>query len=135
RGRPERADAYGGSGTEEAALPASVRARLLAAVLGLVLASGVCVCSVHPRPTGLRVLVRHATGVVAARHLHSRLRAVSRGHQHQSVPVVQAGLVLSAVRAGGARVGCERADSLEPGWASRAHLQSLVVSARGIFGG
>ena len=65
----------------------------------------------------------------------SRLRSVSGHLQHQPVPLVQAGLVLSAVRDGGARVGGERADSLEQGRTARAHLQSVVVSAGGVFAG
>ncbi len=91
--------------------------------------------ALHPRPTGLRVRVRHAARLVAARHLYSRLRSVSRHLQHQSLPLVQAGLVLSAVRDGGARVGRERADSLEQGRTAGAHLQSLIVSAGGVFAG
>ena len=98
---------------EKTALPASVRAGLGAVVLGLVLASGLRFCAVHRRPTAFRVRVRHAAGLVEARHLLSRLRSVSRHLQHQSVSLVQAGLVLSPVRDGGGRAVRERTDSLE----------------------
>ena len=74
-----------------------------APVLGLVLAAGVRVRSIHPRAVVVRLCVRHAALLVAARHLHLRLRSVPGHLQHQSVPLVQAGLVLSAVRHGGAR--------------------------------
>ena len=58
-----RADAHAGGGPEETALPASLRARLGAAVLGLVLASGLRFCAVYPRPIALRVRVRHVARV------------------------------------------------------------------------
>ena len=45
--------------------------------------------------------------------LRARLRPVSRHLQHQSVPVVQAGLVLSAIRDGGAGLRRKGIDSLE----------------------
>src|SRR5689334_23552013 len=50
-------------GAQEAALSASVRARLADGVLGLVLASGLRIRAVHPGATAFRILVRHAAGV------------------------------------------------------------------------
>ena len=102
-----------------------------AAVLGLVLARGVRLGASHPGATALRLRLRHAPGLVAARHLHARLRAVSRHLQHQPVSLVQARLVLPPVPHGRARLRRQGADSLGEGRPARAHLQSLVVSARG----
>src|SRR5512146_418450 len=84
-------DTRAGGPPQEAALHASVRAGLGAVVLGLVLAPGLRLCALYPRPADLRVCLRHAARLVAPRNLHPRFRTVSRRLQHQSVPVVQAG--------------------------------------------
>ena len=117
----------------QTALRASLRASVSAPVLGLVLAAGVCVCSIHPRSVVVRLCVRHASLLVPARYLYIRLRVVPGHFQHQSFSVVQAGLVLSAVRHGGARHCRKGDDSLEQGRPARAHLQSIVVSARRVL--
>ncbi len=67
--------------------------------------------------------------LVSARQLHARLRAVSRHLQHQSLPLVQAGLVLPAVRHGGAGLARKRADSLEPGTGG-ARTSSILPRSR-----
>ena len=79
------------------ALRAGVRPHFDLSVLGMVLAPGLRFASPHRRAAAVCVRVRHAAQLVAARHLHARLRTVSDHLQHQPVPVVQAGLVLSAV--------------------------------------
>ena len=61
------------------------------------------------------------------------LRSVPRHLQHQPVPLVQAGLVLPAVPDGGGRLRRQRADPLGQGRPARPHLQSVVVSAGGVF--
>jgi hypothetical protein len=129
----QRAAADAAGGREEAALSAGLRAGIGAVVLGLVLASGLRLCPFHTRSTALRVCVRHVAVLVAPRYLHSRLRSVSRHLQHESVSLVQTGLVLSAVRNGGGGAGREGTDSLEPGRKAGAHFQSLVVSTRRVF--
>ncbi len=87
----------------------------------------------HRCPAAFRLCVRYAPHVVPARHLHAGLRSVSRDLQHQPVSLVQAGLVLSAVPHGGARLRRQTADLLGQGRPARPHLQPLIVSACGVF--
>ena len=56
--------------------------------------------------------------VVAARHLHARVRTLPGHLQHQPVPLVQAGLVLPAVPDGGGRLRRQGADPMEQGRAA-----------------
>ena len=126
RGSPRIGAAHGphahaGDRPAEAALPPGVRAGLGPPVLGLVLASGVRLGPPHRRPAGLRLRLRHAPQLVAARHLHAGLRSVPGHLQHQPVSLVQAGLVLPAVPHGGARLRGQRADPLGQG-RPRAHI-------------
>src|SRR5262245_57480061 len=97
RRHASRAQAGTASRFKKAALSSGRRPGLGTAVLGLVLAAGLLIRSFHPRPTALRIRVRHAAVLVAARYLHARIRPVSSSFQHQSVSMVQTGLVLFAV--------------------------------------
>ncbi len=114
---------------QASALSAGVRAGIGAGLLGLVLAAGLRLRLPHRRAAALRLRVRHAALVVAARRLHARLRAVPGDLQHQPVPLVQAGLVLPAVPDDCRRLRRQGADAMGQGGAARAHLQSVVVSA------
>ncbi len=69
----------------------------------------------HSRPTALRLRVRHAARLVAAEYVQARVRSVSHCLQYQSFPLVQAGLVLSAIPDGGAGPGRQGSDPLEQG--------------------
>ena len=82
---------------------------------------------------GLRVRVRRAAHLVPARHLPPRVRTVPDHLQHESLPVVQAGLVLPAIRDGRGGLRGQGADPVEQGGAADAHLQPLVVHADAVL--
>src|SRR5215510_7950651 len=105
------------------------------AVLGMVLASGLRILRSHSCATDLCLCIRLAAFVVTTLHVCSRIWSVPGNLQHQSVPVVQTGLVLSAIRHCGARACGERTDPLEQRWPSGAHLQSVILSTCRVFAG
>ena len=117
----------------QTALRAGVRPVDCLSLLGVVLARGVRLGAPDRSAAAVRLRVRRAAHVVPARHLYAGLRTVSDYLQHQSLPVVQAGLVLSSVCDGGGRLRGQRAAPVDQGRAADPHLQSVVVSARPVL--
>ena len=101
--------------------------------LGMVLAPGLRICLPHHRAAAVCVCLRHPAQLVATRHLHARLRTVPDHLQHEPVPVVQGGLVLSAVCHDRRRLRREGIHPLEQGQPAGAHLQSVLVHADDFF--
>src|SRR5262245_1415368 len=69
---------HGGDLAAQAALPSGVCAGVGPALLGLVLAAGLRVGAAPRRAIGVRVRHRDVVDLVAARHLHARIRPLSR---------------------------------------------------------
>ena len=100
---------------------------------GVALAPGLRLGLSHRRPAGLRLRIRHAALLVTTGYLQVGVRSVPRHLQHQPVSLVCGRLVLPAVSAGGARLRGQGADPVGQGRTARPHLQSFVVSARGLL--
>src|SRR5262249_39757054 len=105
------------------------------AVLGMVLASGLRILPSHFCATDLCVCLRLAAFVVTTRHVCFRIRSVPRNLQHQPVPVVQTGLVLSAIRHCGVRACGEITDPLEQRWPSGPLFQPASFPPSRFFAG
>ncbi len=95
-----------------AALPPGMRPAFGAAVLGVALAAGVRPPAADRRAAPVRLRLRHAAGVVAARHVRARLGAVSHHLRNQPVPVVRARAVSAPVPHDRRRPGRQGADPL-----------------------
>ena len=110
-------------------LAASMRAGNGAALLGLARADRLRVPAIHPRAADLRLRVRLPIDVVSAEDACGRIRPFPDHLQHQSVPLVPAGVVLLAVRDDRAGLRRQGVHPLEQGRALGTHLQSVLLPA------
>ncbi len=130
-GRPaSRTDARARGRAPQAALGAGVRAGHDPAVLGLARSLRLRVPAADPRPAHLRLRHRESVELVAPRYARARVRPFPDHLQHQPFPLVHARVVLLAVRDDSRRLCREGVHPVESRRSVRAHLQSVVLSAR-----
>src|SRR5262245_11740837 len=72
--------------------------------------------------------------MVETRLLHARFSSIPDRLQHESLPLVQARLVLFSIHDAGRWLCGKTSDPLEQGWTRHSRLQSFVVWADGVFG-